>query len=257
MTNPITTRTASTVVLLIVALALAGVCVAGSYPPGVEQHHASPQPGQPPAINGLIFTNTHNYGSIVIRVDVFDNFGGDFTKYWWVYSVTNLTFDPSPGVTNGFSGFETALPSPVPDIANVATPGPGWIIDCCSGLPVEYDVPQGPGVLPGFSGVFSFTTAPRLIVPSTGWFHTWAFGGQTDIIYYPVGDEPEVPDVISDPGQELCCYRDATGAYICQILPAGQCTFMGGTIVSTCNNCPPITPTVPKTWGEMKDLYRK
>jgi hypothetical protein len=242
---------------MLIALVLASTSIAGPYPPVPDRRSASPQPGDPPAVNGIIFTNTHLYGSITIRVDVYDNYFGDFTKYWWVYSVTNLSYDPNPGTSNGFSGFETALPMPVPDIADVATPGPGWIIDCCSGLPVEYDINQGNGVMPGFSGIFSFTTAPRLIVPSTGWFHTWEFGSQTNIITYPIGDEPEVPDVLSNPGQELCCYKDATGAYICQILPAGQCTFMGGSIVSTCNNCPPITPTDPKTWGDIKELYRR
>lgn len=250
-------RSALALLVALLVLTVAGACIAASYPPPVERHGGTHQPSQPPGITGLLFTNTHLYGPLTIRVDVYDNYFGDFSKYWWVYSVTNLSYDPSPTFTNGFSGFETALPSAVPDIADIATPGPAWWINCCSGQPVEYDVSDvnGPGVMPGFSGVFSFTTLPRLIIPSTGWYHSWLGGGQVDVTYYPAGNEPEVPDVISNPGEELCCYKDASGAYVCQILPAGQCTSIGGNVISNCNDCPPV-PVEPKSWGEIKGLYR-
>jgi len=64
---------------------------------------------------------------------------GGAGKYWWKYDVTNNTFDPVPGTSNGFSGFELALPVSVPDIGDISAPDPAWDVDCCSGLPVEWD----------------------------------------------------------------------------------------------------------------------
>ena len=152
------------------------------------------------------FTNSHLYdafggptGAVTIDVAV-EDFGSFFL---WTYTVHNNAFDPNPGTSNGFSGFELDLPAAVPDITNVTSPSPGWIIDCCSGAPVEWDITNsvGLGIMPGEVGVFSFETLPRLITVSTGWFHTWQ-GFQTDISYYldtPGETGPEVPDVLSPP----------------------------------------------------------
>lgn len=154
----------------------------------------------------VIFTNSHSYLGGGVRIDVAleDNYLGDFGKYWWKYHVTNVSFDPNPGTSNGFSGFETALPAGVPDLADRAAP-PGWIFDCCSGAPVEYDIKNsaGLGIMPGGAGDFSFTSLPRFITNSTGWFHTWQSDGQTDVTFYAGssvdGLGPEVPDVIRPP----------------------------------------------------------
>ncbi len=153
-----------------------------------------------------ILMSSHSYlgGAVLIDVEVLDNYLGDFGKYHWKYHVTNVGFDPEPGVSNGFSGFETALPAGVPDLDDRAAP-PGWEFDCCSGAPVEYDIRNsaGLGVMPGEEGDFSFTSLPRFITNSTGWFHTWKGDGQTDIIFYASssmdGLGPEVPDVIRPP----------------------------------------------------------
>lgn len=56
----------------------------------------------------------HNYGSVDIILDLFNGQPGG--KYLWRYTVINHTFDPNPGVSNGFSGFELFLPSPIPEI---------------------------------------------------------------------------------------------------------------------------------------------
>jgi hypothetical protein len=137
-------------------------------------------------------------------VDVFDNFMGDFSKYLWQYTVTNNSFDPNPGTSNGFSGFETDLPAAVADIGDVFAPSAAWLIDCCSGAPVEWDITNtlGLGVMPGETGVFGFTTLPRFITTSTGWFHTWENDVQTYISDYgltPGETGPEVPDVLQPP----------------------------------------------------------
>lgn len=155
---------------------------------------------------GVIFTNSHSYAfggdptAIVIDVTVSDNYLGDFSKYLWEYKVTNNSYDPVPNTTNGFSGFETALPLNVADLGDQYGPA-NWGFNCCSGQEVEWDIrnSEGLGVMPGEMGVFGFTSLPRLITTSTGWFHTWTNDGQTDLVYYPAGDGPEVPDVLSPP----------------------------------------------------------
>ncbi len=248
----------------------AGLAMGEEYPPPVSQSTMTPRSPNPPNTLGLIFTNTHSYAygidpaAVVIKVEVFDNYLGDFTKYHWVYTVTNNSFEPEPPNSNGFSGFETALPVPVPDLGDVSAPDgiPPWLVNCCSGLPIEWDLrntdgaPVGGGTLPGQTEVYSFTSAPRLITVSTGWFHTWTFDFQSYIVNYPAGDGPEVPDVLAPPGQELCCYLDPAGAYICQIVPTGQCATLGGQIVVNCTNCPPHTPNQKNSWGKVKTTYR-
>ena len=160
-----------------------------------------------PAAAVLLFSNSHSYGfgadpaAVVIDVEVHDNYLGDLGKYLWQYKVTNNSYDPNPGTSNGFSGFETALPGGVPDLADLFAPNAGWVFDCCSGQPVEWDIRDsvGLGVMPGGMGTFGFTSLPRHITESTGWFHTWQNGGQTDLVYYEPGNGVEVPDVLRPP----------------------------------------------------------
>lgn len=258
--------------IVIAAWTAASGALAATYPPEIPPTQPQPQAPSPPSnsIQGLIFSNTHNYmwnanpTGVIIKVDVYDNYLGDFTKYQWVYTVTNNNYDPNPPVSNGFTGFELALPQAVPDIANITAPDgiPPWAINCCSGLPVEWDLnntagaPVGGGTMPGQTEQYTFTTSPRLITVSNGWFHTWENNSQTWIVNYPPGDQPEVPDVLSNPGLERCCYRDAAGVWQCQIFPAGQCAAIGGIIVPDCAQCPPQTPTEKKSWGKVKTVYR-
>jgi len=82
-------------------------------------------------------------------------------------------------------GFELFLPSPIPEIANITDPAPGWVHNCCSGLPQEWDIRNsiGLGIMPGEVGTFSFTTTFRAVaINDNGWFHTWQNDRQTDII---------------------------------------------------------------------------
>ncbi len=150
----------------------------------------------------VIYNTSHTYGfgadpnAIVFDVTLYDNYLGDFTKYLWEYEVTNSSYG---GLSNGFSGFELFLPAAVPDIGDVTSPSAGWIIDCCSGAPVEWDIRDsvGNGIMPGESGLFSFTTAPRFITTNdNGWFHTWVSDVQWDIVSTP---GMTVPDVLSPP----------------------------------------------------------
>jgi hypothetical protein len=153
---------------------------------------------------GVVLNTTHMYDwngvTDAITINVTVSSGGGL--YTWTYGVTNNGFNPSAG--NGFSGFELALPASVSDIGNVTAPNSNWVIDCCSGEPVEWDILDsvGPGILVGESGTFSFTTLPRFITNSTGWFHTWQSDVQTNITLYsdtPGAVGPEAPDVLTPP----------------------------------------------------------
>ena len=159
----------------------------------------------------LIFTNTHDYAfggdpaAVSIEVNLYDDFFGDTSKYHWEYVVTNNSYDPIAGTTNGFSGLETTLPIFVPDLADQYGPA-GWDFNCCSGLPIEWDIrlEDGLGVMPGETDIFGFSSAPRFITQSTGWFHTWSPSGpgssfQTHIVNYGVNNGIEVPDVLRPP----------------------------------------------------------
>ena len=165
-----------------------------------------------PANGALIHSFSHTFGfgadadAVVIDLQVFDAQPGN--RYLWEYTVTNNSYDPVPGTSNGFSGFELFLPSPIPEIADV-TPNPGsvppWEINCCSGNPVEWDIrnSDGLGVMPGEAGIFSFTTDPRQVaINDEGWFHTWQFDVQTDIVPTFGMHVPLVPGLtpIPEPG---------------------------------------------------------
>jgi hypothetical protein len=161
--------------------------------------------GSQPSEGSLIFTFLHTYdgGNIDIALNVFDGQPGG--RYLWEYTVTNSGYDPNPGTSNGFSGFELFLPSPIPEIADITAPGgiPPWEINCCSGNPVEWDIrnSDGNGVMPGFSGIFSFTTDPRAVaINNDGWFHTWQNNGQTNIITTLGMHVPWVPGLVPEPG---------------------------------------------------------
>ena len=66
---------------------------------------------------------------------------------------------------------------------------------------MEWDIRNsaGPGVLIGETGVFGFSSLPRFIAESTGFFHTWESDGQTDIVIFDAGNGVEVPDVLRPP----------------------------------------------------------
>src|SRR5262249_27357027 len=143
---------------------------------------------------------------LVIHVDVFKNYQGNSNLYLWQYTVTNNSYDPVPGVTNGFAGFALVLPKLVPDIGNVTGPA-NWDhstgVDIPNGVEWDRDDDNG-GIMPHQAGVFSFTTLPRPWTTGDGLFHTWIpVSGQTDKEQFAFvqfeGQGPEVPDVNQPP----------------------------------------------------------
>ena len=185
--------------------------------------------------NGLVLVDSHLFtwtdpassGVVLIREEVYtgcsDGHGGEMT---FKYHVLNQSYDPIPGTTNGFSGFQIRFPGPVPELHQQTSPAVGgpWDQNAFSGVSppfgAEWDVQNsdGPGIMPGQAGDFSFCTAPRedLVVndppanPSGmgqfGWAHSWMNDGQVFIFNGPN----------SVPGQLLIGERCSTGELVCK-----------------------------------------
>jgi hypothetical protein len=151
----------------------------------------------------LIGSFSHTYGAVEIDLSVFNGQPGG--RYLWEYTVHNNGYGAASG-QNGFSGFELYLPTGIPEIGDITPNEPDWEIDGFSGHPVEWDRVSGLGILPGESGIFSFTTDPRAIATNDdGWYHTWQGGVQTDIVSTPGMHVPWVPGLtpVPDTGSSL------------------------------------------------------
>ncbi len=143
---------------------------------------------------GTVLLSTHTYlwtdpdseGQVDITENVYEgayNEAGEFIPHdmTWEYVVDNISYNPVPGVTNGFSGFQIVFPGAVPELYNQTAPAIGgpWDMNSYSGIAppwgVEWDVPlPDDGIYPGSSGTFSFATHERVReVNSDGWGHTW------------------------------------------------------------------------------------
>ena len=99
----------------------------------------------------LLSTATYNWtdpasgGEVEITENVYKS--GDLMK--WEYVVYNHNYDPEPGITNGFSGFQIQFPVQVAEVANQMNPGGTtgpWQQNAFSGVAppwgVEWDAPH-------------------------------------------------------------------------------------------------------------------
>jgi len=118
-----------------------------------------------------VWTDTASGQQVEITENVYKS--GDLMK--WEYVVENIDYDPEPGITNGFSGFQIQFPGQVAEVANQESPAIGgdWEQNAFSGVAppwgVEWDAPHpGVGIMPGQTGVFSYTTEERerVVLPS-------------------------------------------------------------------------------------------
>ena len=153
-----------------------------------------------PTSNGIIEVVEKVYRGCQVPAGAFNP--NDMT---FEYVVTNQTYDPIPGTTNGLSGFQIIFNQSIPELYNQQSPvvGGAWVQNAFSGqfppFAVEWDVPFGPpnfGIMPGQTGDFSFCTARRqdivvnnppqntLSFGPNGWAHTW-LGGQGFIFNGP------------------------------------------------------------------------
>lgn len=152
---------------------------------------------------GPVLLNSHTFvwvdpdsaGEIWMTENVFEGCEVDDTfiphDMTWQWIVNNVSYDPIPGITNGFSGFQLQFPGPVAELYNQQSPtiGGPWDQNAFSGTAppfgAEWDVrlPDA-GIMPGETGMFSFCTFERMdvVVESegsgsgpAGWAHTWGY----------------------------------------------------------------------------------
>jgi len=223
---------------IILTIAIAGILFATSQfeknsPLGIQEAEAFDT-------GGLVQISVHQFtwvdpasgGTVSLVEEVFEGcmFDGIFIPHdmTFQYVVANQSYDPNPGQTNGFSGFQIIFPQAVPELYNQLSPTPVWIQNAFSlqfpPFGVEWDIPAGlgPGIMPGQIGTFSFCTAERedLVVndPPTnplgmgpnGWAHSWDFG-QVNIFNGPIS----VPgELFSEP--EIACEEDTGNHIICK-----------------------------------------
>ncbi len=148
----------------------------------------------------FLWTDPQSGGQVEITERVLNGCGdGHRDEQIFQYEVRNIDYDPDPGITNGFSGFQIIFPGTVPELHHQLAPSIGgpWQQNAFSGrsppIGAEWDVPPPSvtgapgtfGIMPGQSGIFSFCTFQRtdLIVNDppqnsqgqgpNGWAHTW------------------------------------------------------------------------------------
>jgi len=131
------------------------------------------------------WTDPDSEGQVEITLNLYELVNHDMK---WEYEVYNVSYDPEPGYTNGFSGFQIIFTEAVPELYNQTSPSVGgtWEQNAYSGVTngVEWDVrlANGNGIMIGETGTFSFCTAEREPIYSgasgsgqgpAGWAHTW------------------------------------------------------------------------------------
>ena len=147
------------------------------------QHFANAAVIQTSTINVV---DPNSSGQIQVTSTVTDNYLGDFTKWAFDYQISNLSYDPTPGTSNGLSGFNLVFGAPQPSTANQYAPA-GWFFNCCGTTPpfgAEYDIDNasGFGIAVTTTGNVGFTTNAGVPLTSQylgSWAHSWENNLQT------------------------------------------------------------------------------
>jgi len=137
------------------------------------------------ATNVITVTDGFSGGTVTIVSAVEDNFLGDFTKLEFSYTVTNVSFDPTPGTSNYLSGFQSVFVGAVAGFADQYGPA-SWFFNCCGTIPpfgAEWDINNstGFGVPIGGTDVFGYSVPAGHVWTDafTGsWMHSWEFDQQ-------------------------------------------------------------------------------
>ncbi len=140
---------------------------------------------------------------------------GHTNEQTYSYTIKNLSYNPVPGTTNGVSGFQVVFAATLDvgerhnELVNGMLPAAaGWDLDTFSGIGptmgIQFDRPNpmGLGVMPGFTGVFSFCVGQRadVVVSGTGvgfgpagWVHSWDSSSGTSIQVFIFHSDQSVP----------------------------------------------------------------
>lgn len=137
------------------------------------------------ATNLILVIDPDTGGQIEVISTINDNYFGDFSKWQWDYQIHNISYDPTPGISNGLSGFNLVFAGST-NVMNQYAPA-GWIFNCCGTTPpfgAEYDIQNssGLGIMPGQIDHVGFATAagtPWTDVYHESWSHSWEGDIQT------------------------------------------------------------------------------
>jgi hypothetical protein len=161
--------------------------------------------------NVIVVQDPLSGGQIQVTSTVFDNFAGDFTKWQFDYEVMNISFDPTPGTSNGVSGFNVVFQNQVSGVADQYAPA-GWFFNCCGTTPpfgaeADIDNTGGFGIAIGATANLGFSTPAGVgftDLYAGSWAHSWEFDLQVntfDLTDMTSGDGPLVP--VPEPGTAL------------------------------------------------------
>lgn len=105
-------------------------------------------------------------GQIEIVSTVIDNFQGDFSKREFRYTITNLSFDPEPGVSNGLSAFATGQSDTQPYPEDIFGPAAWTLVEIfpplLGNLGTGWEIPDGDGFGIPIGGSDTFGYSSRL-----------------------------------------------------------------------------------------------
>lgn len=130
--------------------------------------------------NTVVAQDPLSGGQIEIVSTIFDNYMGDFSKWQFDYLVTNISFDPTPGTSNGLSGFNIVFEDQVGTVGDQYAPS-GWFLNCCGTTPpfgaeADIDNATGFGIAIGNEDSFGYTVpagTPYTDTYEGSWAHSW------------------------------------------------------------------------------------
>lgn len=108
-----------------------------------------------------------SHGAVSVASSVEDNVDGDFARWLFSYELGG-NFEPSPGQSNGASGFQLFFGGVVEDVADQSAP-PGWLSNCCFAFPpfgAGFDLPNASGYGGGPNGAVLLSFS---VPAGTGW----------------------------------------------------------------------------------------
>ena len=168
--------------------------------------NANPSASGQIATHTFIWTDPASGGQIQVTENVLQGCSdGHTNEFTFEYQVLNISYEPSPGSSNGLSGWQLIFNQAITELHNQMSPaiGGNWMQNAFSGsfppFGAEWDVMNsgGAGILIGQTGVFSFCTDPRqdIVVNSppsnpastgpNGWAHSWISNTQVFLFNGP------------------------------------------------------------------------